>query len=101
MREFIITSDQMKMLAESVGYFVDEPIGEVVIGGETLPDVGELRTESAKLRELSSIMLKCIMANERRALICWECPMHKQFDELRSYCCLEHEAKELGIEVPA
>lgn len=51
MREFIITSDQMKMLAESVGYFVDEPIGEVVIGGETLPDAGELRTENAKLRE--------------------------------------------------
>ncbi len=55
--------------------------------------------ESDKLRELSSIMLKCIMAKERKALICWECPMHKQFDELRSYCCLKHEAKELGIEV--
>ena len=55
--------------------------------------------ENAKLRELSSIMLKCIKANERKALICWECPMHKQFDELRSYCCLEHEASELGIEV--
>ena len=53
--------------------------------------------ENAKLRELSSIMLKCIMANERKKLICWECPMHKQFDELRSYCCLEHEAKKLGI----
>ena len=58
-----------------------------------------LKKENAKLRELSSIMLKCIMAKERRALICWECPMHKQFDELRSYCCLKHEAKELGIEV--
>lgn len=55
--------------------------------------------ENAKLRELSSIMLKCIMANERKALICWECPMHKQFDELRSYCCLKHEASEMGIEV--
>ena len=55
--------------------------------------------ENAKLRELSSIMLKCIMANERKKLICWECPMHKQFDELRSYCCLEHEAKKLGVEV--
>lgn len=53
--------------------------------------------DNAKLRELSSIMLKCIMANERKKLICWECPMHKQFDELRSYCCLEHEAKKLGI----
>lgn len=55
--------------------------------------------ENAKLRELSSIMLKCIMANERKKLICWECPMHKQFDELRSYCCLEHEAKKLGVGV--
>jgi hypothetical protein len=59
----------------------------------------KLATENVKLRELSSIMLKCIKANERKALICWECPMHKQFDELRSYCCLEHEAKELGIEI--
>ena len=58
-----------------------------------------MNTENVKLRELSSIMLKCIMANERKALICWKCPMHKQFDELRSYCCLEHEASELGIEV--
>ena len=57
-----------------------------------------LKKENAKLRELSSIMLKCIMAKERRALICWECPMHKEFDELRSYCCLKHEAKEMGIE---
>ena len=54
--------------------------------------------DNAKLWELSSIMLKCIMANERKKLICWECPMHKQFDELRSYCCLEQEAKKLGIE---
>lgn len=54
--------------------------------------------ENAKLRKLSSIMLKCIKANERKALICWECPMHKQFDELRSYCCLEHEAKKMGVE---
>lgn len=55
--------------------------------------------ENAKLREISSIMLKCIKANERRVSICLECPMHKQFDELRSYCCLEHEAKKLGIGV--
>ncbi len=58
-----------------------------------------LEDENDKLRELSSIMLKCIKANERKALICWECPMHKQFDELRSYCCLEHEAKKLGVEI--
>lgn len=58
-----------------------------------------LKAENIKLRELSSIMLKCIMANERKKLICWECPMHKQFDELRSYCCLEHEGKKLGVEV--
>lgn len=57
-----------------------------------------LKKENAKLRELSSVMLKCIKGKERKALICWECPMHKEFDELRSYCCLEHEAKELGIE---
>lgn len=61
----------------------------------------KLESENAKLRELSSIMLKCIIAekNKNKFIICWECPMHKQFDELRSYCCLEHEAKELGIEV--
>lgn len=57
------------------------------------------QVENAKLRELSSIMLKCIMAEKRKKLICWECPMHKQFDELRSYCCLEHEAKKLGVGV--
>lgn len=55
--------------------------------------------ENAKLRELSSIMLKCIMANKRRALICWECPAHREFDELRSFCCIKHDAAELGIEV--
>lgn len=59
----------------------------------------QLKAENDKLQELSLIMLKCIKANERKALICWECPMHKQFDELRSYCCLEHEAKELGVEI--
>lgn len=60
-----------------------------------------IQAENAKLRELSSIMLKCIIAekNKNKFIICWECPMHKQFDELRSYCCLEHEAEELGIEV--
>ena len=62
--------------------------------------IRKLLDENTQLRELSSIMLKCIMAKECRKIICWECPMHKQFDELRSYCCLEHEAKELGIEVP-
>lgn len=65
--------------------------------GKSLP-CERLMDENTKLRELSSIMLKCIKANERKALICWECPMHKQFDELRSYCCLEHEAKKLGVE---
>ena len=63
--------------------------------------VAQLQAENAKLRELSSIMLKCIMAkNERKALICWECPAHKEFDELRSFCCIRHDAAELGIEVP-
>lgn len=61
--------------------------------------IREYVTENAKLRELSSIMLKCIMANERKALICWECPAHKQFDELRWFCCIKHDAAELGIEV--
>ena len=67
--------------------------------GDSCGLVVTLVEQNAKLRELSSIMLKCIMANERKALICWECPMHKQFDELRSYCCLKHEASEMGIEV--
>ena len=64
-------------------------------------DLEDARAENSKLRELSSIMLKCITAekNKNKFIICWECPMHKQFDELRSYCCLEHEAKELGVEV--
>lgn len=62
--------------------------------------IDAIETENNKLRELSSIMLKCIKAKESRFIVCWECPMHEQFDELRSYCCLEHEAKELGIEVP-
>lgn len=66
---------------------------------KNVADLQEALAENAKLRELSSIMLKCIMANERKKLICWECSMHKQFDELRSYCCLEHEAKKLGVEV--
>ena len=30
---------------------------------------------------------------------CWECPAHKEFDELRSFCCIRHDAAELGIEV--
>lgn len=60
-----------------------------------------IKNKNAKLQELSSIVLKCIIAekNKNKFIICWECPMHKQFDELRSYCCLEHEAKKLGIEV--
>ena len=59
----------------------------------------KLESENAKLRELSSIMLKCIMANKRKALICWKCPMYKEFDELRSYCCLEHDSRELGVNI--
>lgn len=62
-------------------------------------DLEDARAECVKLRELSSIMLKCIIAEKNKIIICWECPMHKQFDELRSYCCLKHEAKELGVEV--
>ena len=62
-------------------------------------DLEDVRAENSKLRELSSIMLRCIIAEKNKTIICWECPMHKQFDELRSYCCLEHEAKELGVEV--
>lgn len=61
--------------------------------------VGQLEAENAKLRELGATMLKCIMANERKALICWECPAHKEFDELRSFCCIRHDAAELGVEV--
>ena len=62
-------------------------------------EYNQLKVENDKLRELSLIMLKCIKANERRVSICWECPMHKQFDELRSYCCLEDEIKKLGVEI--
>ena len=79
MREFIITSDQMKMLAESVGYFVDKPISEVVIRGETLPDVGELLAENAKLRELVDYMTP----------IAWYAASERERDRMR----------ELGVEV--
>ena len=68
---------------------------------ELCAEVEAEKQRNAKLRELSSIMLKCIMANKRRALICWECPAHKEFDELRSFCCIKHDAAELGIEVPS
>ena len=98
-------------MSEKVSNFIRDRVG--CIDGWYKTEEGEMRSplmdaidaveaiesENAKLLELSSIMLKCIMANERKMLICWKCPMHKQFDELRSYCCLEHEAKELGIEV--
>lgn len=61
--------------------------------------VSELETENAKLRELSVTMLKCIEAHRQKKLVCWECPAHKQFDELRWLCCITHEASELGVEV--
>lgn len=83
MKEFIITSDQMKMLAESVGYFVDEPISEVVIRGEKLPDAGELRAENAKLRELLQDMYIDLI---------WEYPEYMMEDYKNRLC-------ELGIEV--
>lgn len=79
--------------------FSQEVTTAYVLADELGERIDQLSADNAKLRELSSIMLKCITAKEREALICWECPMHKQFDELRSYCCLKHEAKELGIEV--
>ena len=89
MKEFIITSDQMKMLAESVGYFVDEPIGEVVIGGETLPDADELRAENAKLRELAD-------SSYTFAFNCY----HGVFDQA-AFFRLREKYRDSGIEVPA
>ena len=91
---------EFQELIKDAPNFVSMERGELVVYAYGMYAAGvKTNTENIKLRELSSIMLKCIMANERKALICWECPMHKQFDELRSYCCLEHEASELGIEV--
>lgn len=91
---------EIQELIKDAPNFVSMEHGELVGYAYGMYAAGtKTNTENAKLRELSLIMLKCIRANERKALICWECPMHKQFDELRSYCCLEHEASKLGIEV--
>ena len=88
--------DELRALAESVGLAMPQA-ATLMMGAADAID--GLESENAKLRELSSIMLKCIIAEKNKIIICWECPMHKQFDELRSYCCLKHEAKELGVEV--
>lgn len=62
-------------------------------------EMRRLRDENAKLRRLSATMLKCIEAHKRNKLVCWECPAHKQFDELRWLCCIAHDASELGVEM--
>lgn len=56
-----------------------------------------LEAENAKLRELGGTMLRCIVSERNKP--CWECPAHKDFDELRSFCCIRDDAAELGIEV--
>ena len=60
----------------------------------------ELSDEDKKVRELSKIMLKCIVDGEKRR-DCWSCPAHKQFDELRWYCYIRDDAAKLGIGVDA
>lgn len=91
---------EFQELTQDAPNFVSMERGELVTYAYGMFAAGtKANVENAKLRELSSIMLKCIMAEKRKKLICWECPMHKQFDELRSYCCLEHEAKKLGVGV--
>ena len=56
-----------------------------------------LKVENDRLRELASTMLRCIKAHEQKRLVCWECPAHKQFDELRWGCCITFDANELGV----
>ena len=60
-----------------------------------------LNKENDKLRELGEVMLKCIVDEQKGRQDCWSCPAHKQFDELRWYCCIKDEAAELGIGVDA
>lgn len=91
MKEFIITSDQMKMLAESVGYFVDEPISEVVIGGETLPDADELRAKNVRLQELCKTLYQ--LADESYVPLKI---VNRWMDDFEKAICA---MRELGIEV--
>lgn len=39
MSEFIITSEQMELLAEAVGHYTTRPITEVIIKDEKLPEI--------------------------------------------------------------
>lgn len=59
----------------------------------------QLSDKDQQLRELGEVMLKCIVDEQKGRQDCWSCPAHKQFDELRWYCCIKDEAAELGIGV--
>jgi len=43
MREFIVTSDQMKTIAEAVSETIGRPITEVVVSGDKLPEIVRCR----------------------------------------------------------
>ena len=66
-------------------------------GCKNVADLQEALDENARLREVSTIMLTCI--NSGRDRDCWECPAHKQFDDLRWFCTIRHMCAELGVEV--
>ena len=55
--------------------------------------------ENTRVRELASLMLACIEGERRGDHDCWECPAHKQFDDLRWFCTIRHMCAELGVEV--